>query len=195
MKEKRSKTGEEITNWEFSLLKVNKCPNCLVSDEIYAGPEGGGSTNFRCHACGQGYNIGVFVKNIGVDPHWIDIKKIRKKKLNKICMISVLDNYKIGIPSEPFDRQKVIDIIFDNFAYKFNSIQVRNEMICMLNMKFFPDKIAEFVDVTTDEEIDSGEISILIRYKGKLYNLLAFEHMYIKVERLRKLTKILRYGK
>jgi hypothetical protein len=83
LKETRSKIGEQVTDWEFQKLVENKCPNCLLG-ELYTGPEGGGSTNFRCHVCGQGYNVGIFVENIGVDPSWINIKDVRKKKINKI---------------------------------------------------------------------------------------------------------------
>ena len=83
MIQKRSNVGEEITDWERTILMHNKCPNCMIGD-ICQGPEGGGSINYRCNTCGQGYNLGVIVENIGIDLSWASLKHIRKLKLDKL---------------------------------------------------------------------------------------------------------------
>ena len=82
---KKSKDGQEITNdernflWEgFTLRKRVPCINCQVED-MYEGPQGGMSTNWRCPNCGQGVNltflgngINMFkAENIGIDRSWI----------------------------------------------------------------------------------------------------------------------------
>lgn len=89
-----------------------------------------------------------------------------------------------------FNKDKVVEVVIDNFAYDFNTKQKRTQMIYLLNKSFFEDGYAKFVDSTSDEEVDRGEISLLIDYKGKLYNILAFEHEYQRINRMRKLLKI-----
>jgi hypothetical protein len=87
-------------------------------------------------------------------------------------------------------QNKVMNIIIDNFSYEMNTIKNRNKIINNLNRVFFSDKIAKFIDTTNDEEIDNGTLSFMIEYKGNLYNLLAFEDIYFRIERMRKLKKL-----
>lgn len=89
-----------------------------------------------------------------------------------------------------FNKEKVVEILIDNFQYEFNTKQKRNQIVYLLNDKFFKDGYAKFVDVTSEEEVDRGEVSLLIEYNGKLYNLLAFENNYLKINRMRKLKKL-----
>ena len=59
MKNKRSKKGEKITNWEYSTLRKNNlCPNCLTGK---VKPLGTPSvfTDYFCPCCGQGYCLSI----------------------------------------------------------------------------------------------------------------------------------------
>ena len=87
-------------------------------------------------------------------------------------------------------QKNVINAIIDGFRYEMNTKENRTRIINELNRLFFPDNIAKFIDVTSEEDVDSGHLSILIEYKGTQYNLLAFEDEYIKIERKRKLIKL-----
>jgi hypothetical protein len=84
-KKTKSKCGENITTWERNFLweSINKrrrvrCINCERED-MYEGPQGGMSTNWRCTNCGQGINLtfiknskdGFLCENIGIDESWI----------------------------------------------------------------------------------------------------------------------------
>lgn len=84
-KKTKSTCGQDITNWERNLLwnSITKrrrvqCINCEVED-MYEGPQGGMSTNWRCSNCGQGVNLtivkyskdGFLCENIGVDESYI----------------------------------------------------------------------------------------------------------------------------
>lgn len=89
-----------------------------------------------------------------------------------------------------FNKEKVVEILIDNFQYEFNTKQKRNQIVYLLNDTFFKDGYAKFVDVTSEEEVDRGEVSLLIEYNGKLYNLLAFENNYLRINRMRKLKKL-----
>lgn len=83
---KRSREGEYATQEEMNYLFLSKCPSCEAG-EMYEGPNGGLSVNFRCDCCGQGFNIGFGKpENIGIDPKWIrkSLKEIRKIKLKRI---------------------------------------------------------------------------------------------------------------
>lgn len=81
----RSVDGEKITDWERNYLwegiskrKRVPCINCRKED-MYAGPEGGMSQNWRCPNCGQGINLTLlgngkdkfWCDNIGIDKTWI----------------------------------------------------------------------------------------------------------------------------
>jgi hypothetical protein len=81
----KSKVGEKITDWERNFLwnsiknrKRVRCINC-ESEDMYEGPQGGMSTNWRCPNCGQGINLTFFANNkdgfmcdnIGIDKSWI----------------------------------------------------------------------------------------------------------------------------
>ncbi len=81
---KRSKKGENISDYEYEVLR-NKCPNCLVG-EVFEVSNVGLSTDYRCAYCGQGYNLflGENIKNIGIDENWINIKYQREKKLKNL---------------------------------------------------------------------------------------------------------------
>ena len=87
-------------------------------------------------------------------------------------------------------HENVVTFIIENFSYKMNTKQNRKKFILNLNRVFFPDKIAKFIDKTNENDVDSGTLSIMIKYNGTLYNLLAFQDQYIKIERKRKLLKI-----
>ena len=80
----KSRVGQEITDYERDLLwdSITKrqrvrCINCEVED-MYKGPQGGMSQNWRCPNCGQGINLTIFgndkngfrCDNIGVDTSW-----------------------------------------------------------------------------------------------------------------------------
>jgi len=91
----KSRDGEKITEWErnylwegFTKRKRVPCINCEVED-MYEGPQGGMSTNWRCPNCGQGINLTLigqgkndfWCDNIGIDKYWINDKaKTRSKK-------------------------------------------------------------------------------------------------------------------
>jgi len=89
-----------------------------------------------------------------------------------------------------FTSENVFNLIIDNYNFSYNTKENRENIIYNLNRVFFPDKIAKFIDRTTDIEIDAGKMSFLIEYNGTLYNLLAFQDQYIKINRKRKLLKI-----
>jgi hypothetical protein len=84
----------------------------------------------------------------------------------------------------------VVNFIIDNFSYEMNTKKNREKIMYNLNRVFFPDNIATFIDTSSDEELYSGNISMMIEYKGIQYNLLAFENQYTKISRKRKLDKI-----
>lgn len=88
------------------------------------------------------------------------------------------------------NRENIINFLIDNFEFELNNERTRRKMIASLNNVFFYDNIAKFVDTTSDEEIDMGTISLMILYKGTHYNLLAFEQLFTKIERYRKLKEI-----
>ena len=85
-----------------------------------------------------------------------------------------------------FTSENVFNLIIDNYNFSYNTKENRENIIYNLNRVFFPDKIAKFIDRTTDIEIDAGKMSFLIEYNGTLYNLLAFQDQYIKINRKRK---------
>ena len=123
------------------------------------------------------------------------------KVIFKILQNNTMINRCIEIDNRPdqkpmkLTQKNVINTLIDGFAYEINTKQNRILIIDKLNSLFFPDNIAKFVDVTNDKDVDSGEISILIEYKGIRYNLLAFEDPYLKIDRKRKLLKISQYEK
>jgi len=87
-------------------------------------------------------------------------------------------------------QDSVWETIIDNFRFEILSVSNMQKIVYFLNNKFFYDNIAEFIDSTTPENINNNEISLLIRYKGTLYNLSAFEKKYLSINRYRKLTKL-----
>lgn len=73
-----------------------------------------------------------------------------------------------------------------NFAY--NTGKNRKILIDELNDTFFPDKIAKFIDQTINY---SDHLSLIIEYKNKKYNILAYKiDVRQKVERIRKLKAL-----
>ena len=110
--------------------------------------------------------------------------------------ITITGNFPINRPypkHQELTQKAVIDVIIDNFSYEMNTKSTRAKIMNNLNRVFFPDYVAKFIDTTSDEDIDSGKISMMIEYKGIQYNLLAFEDQYIKINRKRKLNKINNY--
>jgi len=109
--------------------------------------------------------------------------------------ISINNNFRIFEPNRSikFSCENIANFVINNFLFQMNSQTNRNRIIFDLNRIFFPDNIAEFVDVSSAEDIHRGQISIMILYKGVMYNILAFEEKYLKIERMRKLNK-LKYG-
>jgi len=55
-----------VTKAEEKSLRKNICPDC-GHEEFIAGPEGGGSQNFKCRHCGSRFNdMGPFgIERIG----------------------------------------------------------------------------------------------------------------------------------
>jgi hypothetical protein len=90
----KSKNGEKITDWERNYLweGINKrkrvpCIHC-ENEDMYQGPSGGMSANWRCPACGQGINLTLvgnkkedfWCDNIGIDINWINVNAQTRKQ-------------------------------------------------------------------------------------------------------------------
>lgn len=65
-----------------------------------------------------------------------------------------------------------------------------NKIITELNINIFPDNFAEFENISTLEDIDMLLIRFCIKYKGKQYDILGFENIYLRHQRKEKLKKI-----
>ena len=93
-------------------------------------------------------------------------------------------------PQIKLSKESIISFLLDNYEFELNSEKVRKRMINHLNSTFFYDNIAEFIDSTSDDDMLKGTISLMIRYNDTLYNLLAFEKFFLKINRMRKLNKL-----
>lgn len=113
------------------------------------------------------------------------MKKLKEITINNINPFSVPELKPLNLT-----QKNVMNVILDDFRYEMNSKKNRFGIVDNLNRVFFSDGIATFVDKTSDEDVYNGSISIMIEYKGKLYNLLEFEDMYLKLNRKRKLLKL-----
>lgn len=65
-----------------------------------------------------------------------------------------------------------------------------NKIITDLNNVIFPDKFAEFENISTFEDIDKLLIRFCIKYKGKQYEPTNFEIIYLRHQRKEKLKNI-----
>ena len=86
MRKERSKTGEKITNWEYSILKnSNSCPNCLSGKIKETGVISQLFSIYFCRNCGQGYSLSLnSVNSLGIYKTKINIKYQRKLKIEKL---------------------------------------------------------------------------------------------------------------
>ncbi len=87
-------------------------------------------------------------------------------------------------------RDSVFKVILDNYTWAMINPGNRRNIVNFLNNKFFPDNIAEFIDVTTDLDIDMNSIGVEVKYKNIQYNLTEFDRYYKRIERIQKLNKI-----
>jgi len=87
-------------------------------------------------------------------------------------------------------RDLVFKVILDNFRWQMINPGNRRNIVVFLNNKFFPDNIAEFVDITTDLDIDMNSICVSVKYKNNEYKLSEFDNYYKRIERAQKLRRI-----
>ena len=87
-------------------------------------------------------------------------------------------------------RDLVFKVILDNFRWQMINPGNRRNIVVFLNNKFFPDNIAEFVDITTDLDIYMNSICVSVKYKNNEYKLSEFDNYYKRIERTQKLRRI-----
>ena len=80
--------------------------------------------------------------------------------------------------------------ILNNYTWAMINPGNRRNIVNFLNNNFFPDNIAEFIDVTGDLDIDMNSIGLEVKYKKISYKLSEFDNHYKMIERLKKLNKI-----
>ena len=91
---------------------------------------------------------------------------------------------------------KFIDGIYNiisDYLYCINNKENRNKLINNLNIVFFYDNIAKFIDMSSDEDVDMNRLSLVIKYNDILYSVLEFEKIYLKIDRMRKLKNLNEY--
>lgn len=92
------------------------------------------------------------------------------KKFKTSSILKIINKYQLSV----------------DFAY--NTEKNRKILFNELNETFFPDNIAKFIDHTKNY---SDNLSIMIEYKGKQYNILAYKvDVRNQVDRTRKLKKL-----
>jgi hypothetical protein len=87
-------------------------------------------------------------------------------------------------------KDLVFKEILDNYTWAMINPGNRRNIVNFLNNKFFSDNIAEFIDITTDLDIDMLSIGLEVKYKNISYKLSEFDNYYKRIERFRKLNRI-----